>query len=195
MRVFVSQFLANRLFFCVALCLSIIPIGCTRARVAGPLSPYAPGPPLPYVRGPVNDLAAVRAENHVSLTWTMPKKGTDRLSANGTIAVRVWRGEARTDLTQIGDTIHLTPGAAGSFSNIPEGSEFVVVETVRRTAGQYPWFHDEAGEKHQELRESLENLRGRPVAVGVHPPWLEHSPYVISGYVPDEDGVARTGVY
>ena len=116
MRVFVSQFLANRLFFCVALCLSIIPIGCTRARVAGPLSPYAPGPPLPYVRGPVNDLAAVRAENHVSLNWTMPKKGTDRLSANGTIAVRVWRGEERTELTQIGDTIHLTPGAAGSFS-------------------------------------------------------------------------------
>jgi len=116
MRVFVSRFSANRLFFCVALCLSMSPIGCTRARLAGPPSPYTPGPPLPYVRGPVIDLAAVRAENHVSLTWTMPKRGTDRLMVNGTIAVRVWRGEDKAKLTQIGDTIHLTPGAAGSFS-------------------------------------------------------------------------------
>jgi len=46
----------------------------------------------------------------------MPKKGTDRLLVNGTIAVRVWRGEEKAELTQIGDTIHLTPGAASSFS-------------------------------------------------------------------------------
>lgn len=116
MRVFVSRFSANRLFSCVALCLSILPIGCTRARVAGTPPPPVAGPPLPYVRGPVNDLAAVRGENHVWLTWTMPRKGTDRLTVNGTITVRVWRGEARTDLTQIGDAIHLAPGATGSFS-------------------------------------------------------------------------------
>ena len=79
--------------------------------------------------------------------------------------------------------------------SIPDGAEFVVVETVRRTAGRYSWFHDEAGETHEELRESLEASRGNPVAVGEYPPWLEDSPYVISGYVPDEDGVARTGVY
>jgi hypothetical protein len=79
--------------------------------------------------------------------------------------------------------------------NIPDGSEFVVVETVRRTAGQYSWFHNAAGETQEELRESLEASRGSPVAVGEYPPWLEDSPDVISGYVPDEDGVARTGVY
>jgi hypothetical protein len=78
---------------------------------------------------------------------------------------------------------------------ISDGSEFVVVETVRRTAGQYSWFHYKAGETHEELRESLEASRGRPVAVGEYPPWLENSPDVIFGYVPDEDGVARTGVY
>lgn len=107
---------ANRLLSCVALCLSIFPIGCTRARVAGPTPPPAAGPPLPYVHGPVNDLAAVRGENHVWLTWTMPRKGADRLTVNGTITVRVWRGEERTDLTQIGDSIHFVPGATGSFS-------------------------------------------------------------------------------
>jgi hypothetical protein len=77
--------------------------------------------------------------------------------------------------------------------NIPDGSEFVVVETVRRTAGQYSWFHDEAGETHEELRESLEASRGSPVAVGEYPPWLEDSPDMISGYVPDEDALLGPG--
>lgn len=108
-------FLPNRLLSGVALSLGILLIGCTRARVAAPPLPV-PGPPLLYVRGPVNDLAAIRAGDHVSLTWTMPKKGTGRLTVNGTIAVRVWQGEERTDLTEIGDAIHLAPGAAGSFS-------------------------------------------------------------------------------
>jgi hypothetical protein len=78
---------------------------------------------------------------------------------------------------------------------IPDGSEFVLVETVRRTAGRYSWFHDEAGTTHEELRESLEASRGSPVAVGEYPPWLEDSPDLISAYVPGEDGVPRTGVY
>jgi hypothetical protein len=106
----------DRLLSGVALCLSIHLIGCTRAHVAGPPPLQVPGPPLAYVRGPVNDLAAIRAENHVSLTWTMPRKRTDRLTVDGTIAVRVWRGEERTDLTEIGDVIHLAPGTTGSFS-------------------------------------------------------------------------------
>jgi hypothetical protein len=123
--------LANRLLSCVALYLGILSIGCTRARVAGPPPPPAPGPPLPYVRGPVNDLAAVRAENHVWLTWTMPRKGTDTLTVNGTITVRVWRGEERTDLTQIGDAIHFAPGATGSFSEeLPQAQSTGKVRTV-----------------------------------------------------------------
>jgi hypothetical protein len=80
------------------------------------------------------------------------------------------------------------------LSNIPDGSEFVVAETVCRTADQYSWFHYRAGETHEELRESLEASRGSPVAVGEYPR-REDSRDVISGYVPDEDGVARTGVY
>jgi hypothetical protein len=51
----------------------------------------------------------------------MPRKGADRLTVNGTIAVRVWRGEERTDLTEIGDAIYLAPGTTGSFSEeLPE---------------------------------------------------------------------------
>ena len=81
------------------------------------------------------------------------------------------------------------------LSDIHDGAEFLVVETVPRTAGRHSWFHSEAGETHEELRESLEDSRGSPVAVGEYPPWLEDSPEVISGYVPDADGVVRIGAY
>jgi hypothetical protein len=72
--------LPNGLLSGVALCLSILLIGCTRARVAGPPPPHVPGPPLSYVRGPVNDLAAVRAENYVSLGPCLEKAPTDSRS-------------------------------------------------------------------------------------------------------------------
>jgi len=79
--------------------------------------------------------------------------------------------------------------------DIPDGKEFLVVETVQRTAGPHSWFHEEEGETHEELRETLESSRGMPVAVGEFPPWPDGTRDVISGFVPDEDGVARTGVY
>jgi hypothetical protein len=81
------------------------------------------------------------------------------------------------------------------LKSIHDGSEFAVVETVCRSAGRYSWFHNEAGETHEELRKSLEDSRGSPVAVGEYPPWLENGSEVITAYVPDEDGVVRTGVY
>ena len=78
---------------------------------------------------------------------------------------------------------------------IPDGSEFLVVETVRRTAGRMSWFHNEAGESHEELRESLESSRGTPVAVGAYPRfWLE-DPDVITAIAPDEHGKVSLGVY
>jgi hypothetical protein len=81
------------------------------------------------------------------------------------------------------------------LSEIRDGSEFLMVETVHRTAGRHSWFHDEAGETHAELQESLEQSRGTPVAVGEYPQWLEDSPDVISAYVPHSDGAVRRGVY
>jgi len=79
--------------------------------------------------------------------------------------------------------------------NIPEGSEFLVVETAQRTYGRASWIHDVAGETHAELREALEDSRGNAVAVGLYPPWLKHDPDLISSYVPDEDGAVRPGAY
>lgn len=81
------------------------------------------------------------------------------------------------------------------LSSIPDGSEFLVAETIRRTAGRASWFHHGAGETHAELREELESLRGHTVAVGLYPPWLEDTDNVISAVVPDEHGVVTTGIY
>jgi hypothetical protein len=78
---------------------------------------------------------------------------------------------------------------------VPDGSEFAVVETVPTTAGPHSWFTYTAGESHDELRENLEGMRGRSVAVGEYPARQEDSPEVISGYVPAEDGKVRRGVY
>jgi hypothetical protein len=81
------------------------------------------------------------------------------------------------------------------LSSVPDGPEFVVVERVLTKAGLHSCFNYAAGASHDELREDLEGMRGRPVAVGEYPPWQEDSSEVISGYVPCEDGNVRRGIY
>ena len=84
---------------------------------------------------------------------------------------------------------------ASCLSGIPEGSEFLVVETAPRTAGGRSWFHHSEGESHAELRGALEDSRGNPVAAGVYPVWWEQSPNTISAIVPDERGEVVHGIY
>jgi hypothetical protein len=82
-----------------------------------------------------------------------------------------------------------------SLSSIPAGSEFLVLETDPRMATQQWLFHHDAGESQDELQQVLEGLRGRLVAVGEYPQWLEDDPDVISAYVPNRDGTVKAGVY
>lgn len=84
---------------------------------------------------------------------------------------------------------------AKCLSAIPVGSEFLVLGIDPRLATQQWLFHHEAGESPDELREVLEGLRRRSVAVGEYPPWREDSSDVISAYVPNQDGTVKTGVY
>jgi len=84
---------------------------------------------------------------------------------------------------------------ARCLSNIPEGSEFLITETVRRVYGKMSWFHNSGGVSHAELQEELADCRGTSVAVGLYPPWLDDSDDVVSAIVPDEDGVVRPGAY
>lgn len=81
------------------------------------------------------------------------------------------------------------------LSFIRTRSEFLVLETDPRMATQQWLYHHEAGESPDELRQALDGLRGRLVAVGEYPQWLNDSPDVISAYVPDQDGTVKTGVY
>jgi hypothetical protein len=81
------------------------------------------------------------------------------------------------------------------LSLIPAGSEFLVLETDPRMATQQWLFHHEAGESLDELRQVLEEMRGRLVAVGEYPQSLKDSPDVISAYVPYKDGTVKAGVY
>ena len=85
---------------------------------------------------------------------------------------------------------------AACVDAIPDGVEYLLAETVRRThGGRAEFFRHAAGESRAELREDLEASRGRAVAVGPYPPWLRDTDDVVSAVVPDENGVVTTGVY
>jgi hypothetical protein len=84
---------------------------------------------------------------------------------------------------------------ARCLQSIPDGTEYLVTETVQRVAGQMSWFHYAEGLSHAELRDDLEDCCGAPVAAGIYPCWFEDSETVISAVVPDEHGVARLGIY
>jgi hypothetical protein len=77
---------------------------------------------------------------------------------------------------------------------VPDGTEFLLLDTKARTGSGHSWFYHVAGESHIELREALEELRGIYVAAGRYPQ-LCAGPDVISGIVPDKNGAVRVGVY
>jgi hypothetical protein len=81
------------------------------------------------------------------------------------------------------------------LEQIPDGSEYLMAETVRRVYGRHSFFHCGSGESHAELRDDLEECRGAPVAAGLYPPVLEESANVVRAVVPDADGVVRAGPY
>jgi hypothetical protein len=91
------------------------------AAVDGVLSgcgtPGAPQPPSLNLPNRVEDLAATRAGGVVSLTWTVPKKNTDRLRLKGVIAARVCRREKTGACLPAGTVPQLAPGATASFTD------------------------------------------------------------------------------
>jgi len=84
--------------------------------LAGCGTPAAPQPPSLNLPDRVTDLSAVRAGNQVSLTWTMPRKNTDKLLLKGNVAVRVCRREGTGGCDAAGVELFLAPGAAGAFT-------------------------------------------------------------------------------
>jgi hypothetical protein len=86
------------------------------AVLAGCGMPGAPMPPSLNLAVPVNDLSAARAGDQVSLTWTMPKKNTDKLLLKGLLRVEVCRREGSTGPCTPAGNVQFAPEAAGTFS-------------------------------------------------------------------------------
>jgi len=86
------------------------------ALLAGCGMPGAPLAPSLNLPDPVNNLAAARNGNLVSLTWTMPKKNTDKLLIVGEVQVRICRKEGVADTCATAGTLQLAPEAEGTFT-------------------------------------------------------------------------------
>ena len=83
--------------------------------------PGAPQPPSLNLPDRVTDLSAVRTGNQVSLTWTMPKKNTDKLLLKASVQARVCRKETSAGPCVTVGTTQFAPGADASFTDtLPE---------------------------------------------------------------------------
>ncbi len=102
--------------------------------LAGCGTPGPPQPPSLNLPDRVDNLAAVRAGSQVTLTWTMPKRNTDRLPLKRDVAVKVCRNEAANQCSPV---VRLTfaPGSTGSFidslptsltSGLPRSLSYIV---------------------------------------------------------------------
>ncbi len=78
-------------------------------------TPGAPQPPSLNLPDRIIDLAATRAGDLVTLTWTMPKRNTDRLLLKGEIPARVCRREATGGCEPTGAGLHFAPGKPAQF--------------------------------------------------------------------------------
>jgi hypothetical protein len=76
-------------------------------------------------------------------------------------------------------------------AGIPDDSEYLVVELVKRVQGRNAWYLDYAGISLAELQDDLEESRGVRVAAGLYPVWHEDSDDVISAVMPETRAETR----
>jgi hypothetical protein len=94
-----------------------MPLGLAAAlAIAGCGTPGAPLPPSLKLPVPVKDLSASRTGNQVTLTWTMPRKTTDKLQINDDIPVRVCRNEGSGDCSALPGELSFAPKSVGTFT-------------------------------------------------------------------------------
>ncbi len=99
----------------LGLALAILLSGCG--------TPGAPQPPSLNLPDQVGDLSATRAGTQVTLTWTMPKRNTDRTMIKGEVPVRVCRRESDAGICEAAGPDQMTaPGASGTYTEtLPAG--------------------------------------------------------------------------
>jgi len=84
--------------------------------LAGCGTPGAPLPPSLNLPDPVTNLSAVRNGNQVALSWTMPKRNTDRLLLKGNLPVKICRQEPTGPCAPAGQLL-LAAGSDGTFTD------------------------------------------------------------------------------
>ena len=77
----------------------------------------APQPPSLNLPKPVNDLAATRAGNQVSLHWTAPKENTDKLKIRGPVQFQICRQD-KTSPYQTIATVAEQPGKPADYTDV-----------------------------------------------------------------------------
>lgn len=95
------------------------PVAALAAAVAlaGCGMPGAPQPPSLHLPNRVGDLSAVRTGNQVALTWTMPKRDTDKAPLKGGVTVRICRNESSAAGCSVAATTQLPVDADGAFTD------------------------------------------------------------------------------
>jgi hypothetical protein len=83
---------------------------------AGCGTPGAPQPPSLNLADPVADLAATRAGNNVTLTWTMTKRNTDKTAVKAGATTRICRREGAGECKPIAGVEAVTPGKSGTYT-------------------------------------------------------------------------------
>jgi hypothetical protein len=78
--------------------------------------PGAPQPPSLHLPERVTDLKASRTGGQVALTWTMPKRNTDRMLLKGPIEARVCRKEGAASACEAAGKAQFAPGAGATFT-------------------------------------------------------------------------------
>jgi hypothetical protein len=85
--------------------------------LAGCGMPGAPLPPSLQLPDRVGDLSALRTGNQVALTWSMPKRDTDKVPLKGNVTVRICRDESVAAGCSAAATIELASDADGAFTD------------------------------------------------------------------------------
>lgn len=88
---------------------------CAVASLSGCGTPGAPLPPTLNLPEPVTNLAAMRAGNQVTLTWTMPRRNTDKMILKSPLQVHICRREA-SGACETATDIAFAPAALGTFT-------------------------------------------------------------------------------
>ena len=85
--------------------------------ISGCGTPGAPQPPSLNLPNLVTDLSAMRTGDRVILTWTMPKRNTDRTVIKGKIEVRICRREGGGQCGAVMPGQAGTPGESASYTD------------------------------------------------------------------------------